>query len=140
MGPRDQILTMAADHFGTASDRLNPNDLFGKNKLEGDDASEFWEEFASTFGVDLTNLRTYLHYDANEPPGWRTVWGIGANGHRIPDIPIGLADLQTAVETGKWQMTYPAHRLQERRVLTPSIASLLLVFALIYLVWSTFLR
>ena len=134
------ILAFTAAYSGKKPHDLDPTNLFGKGRIEGDDADEFWDEFAWTFAVDLSDLRPYLHYDGNEPPGWRTAWGIGPDGRRLPDIPIALADLQVAADAGKWPMTYPAHRLRERRILTPANLPLLCVAVLLYFVWSTFLR
>ena len=133
----NQILTMVAAHMGKQPDQIDPATLFGKGRLEGDDADEFWAAFATEFTVDLSDLRPYLHYDANEPPGWRTAWGIGPDGHRLPDIPINLADLHSAAAVGKWPMIYPAHRLHERRLLTPVALPVLLGLAVLYLLWST---
>ena len=134
------LLALAAAYSGKKPEDLDPANLFGKGRIEGDDADEFWDEYARTFAVDLSDLRAYLHYDGNEPPGWRTAWGVGADGHRLPDIPIGIADLMAAADAGKWQLTYPAHRLHQRRLLTPATLPLLLGAVLLGLVWATFLR
>jgi hypothetical protein len=138
MDRRGQILNMAAAFSGKTPDHIDPADLFGKDRIEGDDADEFWEAFAREFVVDLSDLRDYLHYDGNEPPLWRTAWGIGADGRRIADIPIGLADLQAAADAGRWKMIYPPHRLYKRRILTPVALPLLLATTIVVLSWSTF--
>lgn len=140
MDRRRQILTMAAAYSGKRPDQIDPANLFGKGRLEGDDADEFWAEFAQTFAVDLSDLRPYLHYDANEPPGWRNAWGTRPDGRRLPDIPISLADLHSAAAAGKWRMSYPAHRLRESRMMTPATLALLCVAVPLCLLWMVVLR
>lgn len=130
------ILALAAAHSGKKPTEIDPANLFGKGRIEGDDADEFWHAYARTFAVDLSDLRPCLHHDGNEPPGWRTAWGVAPDGRRLPDIPIGIADLMAAADAGKWQMAYPAHRLHKRRLLTPVTLPLLCVAVLLGLAWA----
>lgn len=113
MDRADQIRAMAAAYSGKTPDSIDPANLFGPGRIEGDDADEFWQEFSETFAVDLTDLRHYLHYNGNEPPIWRTALGVDAAGRRLPDIPIGLTDLVAAANSGRWSIPYPAHRLRQ---------------------------
>jgi len=133
-------MALVATHSGKRPDQIDPANLFGPGQIEGDDADDFWNDFARDLSVDLSGLRPYLHYDANEPPGWRTAWGIGHDGRRLSDIPIGVANLMAAADAGRWQMTYPAHRLQERRLVTPATLPPLAVVMLLGLLWAMFLQ
>ena len=106
---------MVAAHSGRQPEQVDRADIFGAGLLAGDDADEFLDAFIQTYGVDFTDFRDYLHYDGNEPPGWfRSSWGVGRDGKRLADIPISLADLLRAAESGKWQMAYPEHWLVNR--------------------------
>jgi len=105
---------MVARESGARPGRIDPQDIFGSARLAGDDAWEVMDTFARTFGVDLTGFRDYLHFNPNEPPFARTVWAVRPDGSRMPYIPIGLADLVSAANSGHWTMTYPDHRRIDR--------------------------
>ena len=87
------------------------SNLPGVFGLEGDDADEFLKAFADHFKVDMTGFRDYFHYNANEPPYYRTCFPVDASGKVIPDIPITISQLVRAAESGIWDMEYPAHRV-----------------------------
>lgn len=106
---------MAAEYSGRRPEKVDQADIFGAGKLAGDDADEFLQALIETYGIDFSAFRGYLHYDGNEPPGRvSTSWGVGTDGKRLAIIPIRLADLLRAAESGKWQMEYPEHRLVDR--------------------------
>lgn len=91
---------------------LDPANLFGPGRLEGDDGDEFLLAFAEAFDVDVHDFRSYMHYDADEPPGNRRLIAYGEDGAGIPLIPVSIADLVDAADAGRWNMTYPVHRLR----------------------------
>ena len=133
------ILRLAAEHSGRRPEQVDRADIFGAGKLAGDDADEFLQALSDTYGVDFTGFRDYLHYDGNEPPGrFPTSWGVAPDGKRLAIIPISLADLLRAAEIGKWQMTYPAHRLVDRGRLYFWVLPLgVLAVAMLGAVWIT---
>ena len=118
---------MVASFSGQSPHQIDPANLFGTGRIEGDDADEFWQAFSDKFNVELSALRPYLHYNANEPPGWRMAWGTSPDGRRLPDVPIGLSDLLAATACGKWVMAYPDHRLKERHPILSHPGLLILV-------------
>jgi hypothetical protein len=105
------ILDLVVRHSARRKNRVDHDDILGSVGMAGDDAGEFLEAFAKEFSVDFSDFLWYLHYNANEPPFVRTVWGVDKEGRRIPDIPIRLADLVSAAESGKWRVVYPAHSI-----------------------------
>ena len=134
MGRRDDILALAADYAGQAKDCAGQEDLLGVFGLTGDDASEFLEDYAERFDVDMSGMLWYFHYDANDLPRMpRHVLPIGADGMVLPLRPITLDDLVAAAEAGQWTVNYPEHRLRRSRWWVLNIA-LVTGFALAALV------
>ncbi|MDB5666632.1 hypothetical protein, partial [Cypionkella sp.] len=94
------------------------------------------EALVKSYGIDFAEFRDYLHYDGNEPLGLiSTSWAIGTDGKRLAIVPVSLADLLSAAESGKWQIAYPEHRLVDRGslyflVLPLIVGSILLLIAL----------
>ncbi len=91
---------------------LDTSPLFGGGLLEGDDADEFLEAFAIRFNVDLSNFLLYFHCIGDEPPVWRRVLPIDADGKVIPFQPITVVDLVKAAEVGRWEWDYPEHTVR----------------------------
>jgi hypothetical protein len=111
-------------------------DLFRRLAIDGDDASEFIDEFARTFGVDTSEYRWYFHHGEEGlnfggvlfPPPYR----------RVSWIPITLTTLVEAARTKRWPIAYPAHNLPKVRWdLRLNLALLLLVFAAMVLGLAT---
>ena len=112
----DDILHMIAAHSGCKVAKIDCADILMSTGMDGDDASEFFEGFGETFGVEMTGLCDYLHYNGNEPPTFRTAFGVDPTGQKMPYIPIALSDLVEAADAKRWMMSYPDHRLVQRRV------------------------
>ena len=108
MGLFEDVADHLDGYFGGAARRMDPHNLFGPGRLEGDDAHDYLDAFSARFGIDLTGFQDYLHFDADEPPIHRRVWGVTPDGIRMDYIRIGLSDLVRAAEAGRWDMTYPA--------------------------------
>lgn len=91
------------------------HDLFGLLRLSGDDVTDFFEDYAARFDVDMSDFLWYFHYNADEPPHLRRVLPVLTDGQVAPYRPITLAQLVKAVEAGRWINAYPAHYLRKRR-------------------------
>lgn len=102
-----EVRAWLEEYFGAQAARIDPADILGSLRLEGDDADEFLLAFAQRFGVDLQGFDPWFHYDANEPPGLRRPWvPVGRDGGRLPYLPIAIGDLAAAANARRWEMTY----------------------------------
>ncbi len=128
MDNSETILDLVVMHSSVLKDRIDPNNILRSTGMAGDDAEEFMLAFQKEFRVDLSDFLAYLHYNADEPPFVRTAWGVGADGRRMPEIPIRLSDLVVAAESGKWQIAYPEHKLVEK-----NLAGLVLMVGVLFL-------
>ncbi len=99
---------------GGHSNGTEESDFLGAFGMEGDDANEFLEPFSTHLEVDLSEIRWEFHYNADEPPNYRRIWPLDANGHLIPYVPITIYQLVAAVNTGAWQYVYPKHTIQKK--------------------------
>jgi hypothetical protein len=71
--------------------------------LDGDDADEFMTSFAETFGVDMSEF-VLTDYFGRESAGCLPLWIIWLV---IPPLrpkvtPLSLADLERALQAGRW--------------------------------------
>ena len=82
--------------------------LFHDLGIDGDDAVEFFEEFGTTFGVDLTDFNIENHFgsEASDPFSSILTWvqGCWTGDHHSAAgvVPISLHDLVQAAQAGRW--------------------------------------
>lgn len=113
MDLRAAILALAAEHGGSRSKEVaGQGDLFGHFGLEGDDATDFLEDYAQRFDVDLSSMLWEFHFIADEPPNYRRVIPVDVDGKDIPWMPITLDQLVRAAEQGRWVFDYPEHTIR----------------------------
>lgn len=85
---------------------LPPNaDILEATNIDGDDVSEFIQDFAAHFHVDLTGYRWFYHHS---PEGWgfstfAPFWGAAYDARRVP---LTIALLEQAAMLGKWPLAY----------------------------------
>ena len=95
--------------------RIVDSDLFGPGRIEGDDADEFLGAFSQEFDVDLSGLKPWFHYCADEPPSAiHRVIPVDLQGRQLGLLPVSLSDLADAAVSKRWNFTYPAHQLKVR--------------------------
>lgn len=85
------------------------DDLFEKLGIDGDDAIEFIDSFASTYEVDMADYRWYFHHGEEG-------FGIGMffskpPYFRVQRIPITLTVLREAIQAKHWPIRYPPHEI-----------------------------
>jgi len=108
------LLTEFLKEFGNECEPLpGDTDLFERLRIDGDDASEFIQQFAAKFDVDVTNFRWYFHHGEEG-------FNLAALFFRSPDrrvqrIPIMPDVLLEAIRTKHWPLQYPEHRLPKVR-------------------------
>lgn len=108
-----EIINFLEDFIG--ANPIHPNtDIFYDLGVCGDDFSEMLEAYAATYDVDLSHYLWYFHSDDE---GWPNFGGLFfkppyARVERIPITPNLLAEF---VQTKKWEIDYPKHKLPEKR-------------------------
>lgn len=81
--------------------------------IEGDDFFELEQTFSKRFNVDMSGYLWYFHHDEEG-------MNLGAllflpPSRRVGRIPVTVALLLDAANSGKWPLQYPAHQLPRRR-------------------------
>jgi hypothetical protein len=82
--------------------------LFNDLGIDGDDAVDFFEEFARVFRVDLTSFKVdrYFGPEGSDPLSSILTriqsWWIGDHHRAAGVIPITLRDLVEAARAGRW--------------------------------------
>jgi hypothetical protein len=84
-------------------------DLFGQLGIDGDDASELMDRFATRFGADMTGYRWYFHH-GEEGINLAGVFFPPPNA-RVTHMPLTFGMLVKAAEAKSWSVEYPSHRL-----------------------------
>jgi Protein of unknown function (DUF1493) len=111
-------------------------DLFARFGIDGDDAGDFMDSFAARFEVDIANYRWYFHH-GEEGLNIAGLFFAPPNG-RVKNIPITTATLLEAIQSRRWPLDYPAHKLPKVRWdvwLNLSVILLLFAFVAIVMAW-----
>src|SRR5688572_11191819 len=67
----ERVRALVAAETGTRPERITPSTtLFGDLGIDGDDAHELFEAYATEFGVDLTDLELRRHFGPEAWPPW----------------------------------------------------------------------
>lgn len=108
-----EVFAMVAEFTGVRQQKLTlETTLFGDLGVDGDDAVDFFEEFAKTFGVDLADFKInqYFGPEVSSDPFSSIInllqgWWMG-DSHKAADVkPISLRDLVEAARAGRWIKT-----------------------------------
>lgn len=104
-----QVFAMVSEFTGVRPQELTlETTLLYDLGIDGDDAVEFFEEFARTFGVDLSdfNIETHFGPEASDPFSsiltWVQGWWIGDHHSAAGVVPISLHDLVQSARAGRW--------------------------------------
>lgn len=116
-------------------------DIFDSLGIDGDDAFEFIERFATKYEIDITNYRWYFHH-GEEPFLNFGAWLVKPPYRRVGRIPITPQVLAEALRTKQWPLEYPEHKLPSVRLdIRFANAVLLGVVALLMAgLWQRFVR
>jgi hypothetical protein len=108
------IVEFLEDFGGTGRPLSEDADILDTLGIDGDDAFNFIERFATKFEIDISNYHWYFHHGEEvslnigslffKPP-YRRV-------DRIPILPQVLAE---AIHTKRWPVEYPEHKLPSVR-------------------------
>jgi hypothetical protein len=100
--------------WGTSTLLSDDADILDRLGIDGGDAFDLIERFATKFEIDITNYHWYFHHGEEvslnigslffKPP-YRRV-------DRIPTLPQVLAE---AIHTKRWPVEYPEHKLPSVR-------------------------
>ena len=119
------IEALITEFGGREPDAAGRDDLLGRLGLDGDDAFEFIEAFASRFSVDISGYRWEFHH-ADEGALLNPGWPFKAPHQKVERIPLTLDLLTEAAMTGIWPLEYPPDTLGTGR---PDVWNGLIVFA-----------
>lgn len=107
MGLREDILALATLVSGGSPIGDPETDFIGAFGLSGDEATEFFELFADQYEGSLDGFLWYFHFVGHAPSE-----PVSRDGRRIRPMPVTLADLVRAAESGRWPLTYPRHSIR----------------------------
>ena len=110
---RSRLADWFEDFWGETFPNDDDVDLFERFGIDGDEASEFMDGFATHFDVEGDSYRWYFHHREEGTnfgalllaPPYRRV-------RRIPITPILLTE---AIETKRWPLVYPPHQIPSVR-------------------------
>ena len=97
-----RIITLIAKERGMAPDEIHWHSRLEEDLgMTGDDASDFLQDFANEFAVDLTPLKFHKHFGPEgfnpfwlfAPPDWLRDHG---------DYPVTVAHLVAVAKSGRW--------------------------------------
>lgn len=110
---RAAVLGFLREFCGKTKPLPDDADLFDKLGIDGDDAFEFIDRFATTFDANAENYRWYFHHGEEG----QNIGGLffAPPYRRVARISITLKTLIEAVETKTWPITYPDHELPKVR-------------------------
>ena len=102
------VTGLIVEHLGVSANKIRLNSsLFHDFGVDGADAIEFMEAFATRFHVDLSEFEPARHFGPEAGPNLIMLlidlgrWLLTSK--RPPELmPITVADLVRAAETGKW--------------------------------------
>lgn len=112
---RSDIIALIVDKVG-ADEKIIADDTDINRGLgcTGDDFHELMEEFQKKFNVDMSSYRWYFHTE-EEGSGGIGSWFFRPPNERVEHIPVTVAVLVQAAETGHWPILYPPHELPKHR-------------------------
>lgn len=95
------------EHWGQKLPANGDTDLFGTFGIQGDDASEFMDDFGARFEIDGENYLWYFHH-REEGTNFGALF-FKPPYARVQRMPITPNILIEAIETKGWPLKYPAH-------------------------------
>lgn len=108
-----EIVEFVAEWTGCPIAKIDPDDLFGSTRIDGDDVLEFLDDYGDRYGVRMDGYVWYFHADEE---GWalRSPVIIGKDGTRLDRIPITSRMLADYSATGVWGLEYPPHTMKRQ--------------------------
>ncbi|MCW1913923.1 DUF1493 family protein [Luteolibacter sp. GHJ8] len=92
-----EVIDLISESTGRNPSTLSPDTRLSEDLgIDGDDAEELTEEFASRFGIDLTGYEHLRHF------GPEAGWSPFTIHPSAPLIPITIARLAEAAAAGRW--------------------------------------
>src|SRR5262245_10993482 len=115
-------------------------DIFDSLGIDGDDAFEFVERFATKFDIDITNYRWYFHH--GEEGFYIGGWFFRPPYRRVDRIPITPRVLAEAIRIKRWPLEYPGHKLPSVRwdIRSSQLFTLAIITLLVVGLWQRFVR
>ena len=130
-----EILTFVIHNTGCAANEVTSKcDIINDLGCYGDDFDELIDSYAKVFNVDISNYRWYFH--SAEEGHTNSIGRIFFKTpyERVTHIPVTPDLLLSCANAGKWLISYPEHRLPQRRydIIINQLVAVLFVAFLIY--------
>jgi hypothetical protein len=116
MDHRVAVQKWLSGYLGRSASAIDSEDILGSLGIEGDDADELLEAFATQFKVDMSALNPWHHYNADEPPNFRRYRAYSTEGNVLSDLQVSVADLASAAASGRWMKDYSGRELRRSNV------------------------
>jgi len=128
----DEITNFLEDYSGVYPESPK-TDIWKDMGIVGDDFHEMMENYSKNYNVDLSNYLWYFHTDEE---GY-SIGGLIVDPpykmmERIPVTPELLASF---IETKKWEIDYPKHKLPKRRADLLIDLSIIVIFVIGFVMW-----
>lgn len=132
MNKLNEIIHLVKDFSGI--DEINPeSDIFNLGVV-GDDFHEMIDKYSETYEIDMTEYLWYFHSD-EEGQNFGALF-FKPPYSRVERIPVTPRLLTEFLNTKKWTIKYPEHKLPNNRIDITINQIMVLVFILIVLtVW-----
>jgi hypothetical protein len=91
---------------GAATSLSDDADIFDRFGIDGDDAFEFIDRFATKFEIDTTNYRWYFHHGEEAFLNFGA-WLFKPPYRRVDRIPITPQVLTEPLRAKRWPLKYP---------------------------------
>ena len=101
--------------WGTSTLLSDDADILDRLGIDGGDAFDLIERFATKFEIDITNYHWYFHHGEEVSVNTIGSWFFKAPYRRVDRIPITSQVLAEAIRTKRWPLEYPEHKLPSVR-------------------------
>ena len=129
------------DFWGAATELYDDADIFDTLGIDGDDAFEFIERFATKFEIDIGNYCWYFHH-GEEPFINFGAWLFKPPYRRVYRIPITPQVLAEAIRAKRWPLKYPVHNVPSVRwdIRFNQAFALAIIALFVAVLWRRFVR
>jgi hypothetical protein len=101
--------------WGTSTLLSDDADILDRLGIDGGDAFDLIERFATKFEIDITNYHWHFHHGEEVSVNTIGSWFFNAPYRRVDRIPITSQVLAEAIRTKRWPLEYPEHKLPSVR-------------------------
>ena len=131
-----EVIKFLQDLSGTKA--VEPtSDIFNDIGMVGDDFHEMIEKFALKYSVDMTDYLWYFHTDEEGSSNSIGTLFFSPPYKCVDRIPITPAMLTEFANKGKWDISYPNHKIPTKRydlIVNTTIIGIFLIIVMMVLI------